>query len=57
MAEANVAADTPELERLKLLLKDQESIRKALVDMAKIEESANASKQKANSGVDGKSSN
>ena len=37
MADAAVAADTPELERLKLLIKDQESIRKSLVEIKKVE--------------------
>jgi chaperonin GroES len=54
MSEAQETADKPELERLKLLLKEQEDIRKNLVEMAKIDEQ---SKQQANSGVDGKSSN
>ena len=40
MADAAEAADKPELERLKLLLKDQESIRKALTELAKIEQGA-----------------
>ncbi len=53
MADANIAADAPELERLKLLLKEQESIRKSLIEMAKIDE---ASKQRADSGVGGQSS-
>jgi hypothetical protein len=53
MADAAEAADKPQLERLKLLLKDQESIRKSLVEVAKIEQS----EQRADSGVDGKSSN
>jgi hypothetical protein len=52
MADANIAADAPELERLKLLLKEQESIRKSLVEMAKIDE---ASKQRASQGVGGQS--
>ena len=37
MADAAVAADKPALERLKLLLSDQESIRKSLSEIAKIE--------------------
>ena len=37
MAQAEVAADTPEYKRLELILKEQESIRKSLVEMAKIE--------------------
>ena len=49
MADANIAADAPELERLKLLLQEQEGIRKSLVEMAKIDA---ASKQKSDSGVD-----
>ncbi|KKM79281.1 hypothetical protein LCGC14_1351420, partial [marine sediment metagenome] len=53
MAQAEVAADTPEYKRLELLLKEQESIRKSLVEMAKIDES----KREAKAGVDGKSSN
>ena len=40
MADAAEAADKPELERLKLLLKDQESIRKSLTELAKIEQGA-----------------
>jgi chaperonin GroES len=48
MAQAEVAADTPEYNRLKLLLEEQESIRKSLVEMAKID----ASNKAASSGVD-----
>jgi hypothetical protein len=54
IAEAGETADKPELERLKLLLKEQEDIRKNLVEMAKINEQ---SKQQANPRVDGKSGN
>ena len=43
MAQAEVAADTPEYKRLELLLKEQDSIRKSLIDMVKIE----ADKEKA----------
>ena len=57
IADASVAADSPELERLKLLLKEQESLRKSLVEMAKIESADEQSKRAANSGVGGKSSN
>jgi hypothetical protein len=39
MAQAEVAADTPELERLKLLVKEFDDKRKTLVEMAKIEQS------------------
>ena len=48
MAQAEVAADTPEYKRLELILKEQDSIRSSLVEMAKID----ASKQKPSSGVD-----
>lgn len=51
MAQAEVAADSPELERLKLIVKEFDDKRKALVEMAKIE----AAKQTADSGVGGKS--
>ena len=37
MADAEVAADTPEYKRLELILKEQDSIRQSLVEMAKIE--------------------
>jgi len=53
MADAEVQADKPELERLKLLVDEQDSIRKSLADLAKID----ADKQKATNGVGGKSSN
>jgi chaperonin GroES len=53
MAQAEVAADTPEYNRLKLILEEQESIRKSLVEMAKIDES----KRQAKEGLDRKSSN
>ena len=39
MAEAAETADAPQLERLKLLYKDQESIRKSLTELAKSEQS------------------
>jgi hypothetical protein len=51
MADAAVAADAPELERLELLLKEQDSIRKSLVEMAKIDEA------RANNRVGGESGN
>jgi chaperonin GroES len=38
MAQAEVAADTPELERLKLIVKEFDDKRKTLVEMAKIEQ-------------------
>ena len=52
MAEAAKVADEPQLERLKLLHKDQESIRKSLTEIAKLDD-----KRKAESRVDGKSGN
>jgi hypothetical protein len=51
IAEAEMAADAPELERLKLLLKEQGDIRKNLVELAKIDEAG------ANNGMDGKPGN
>jgi hypothetical protein len=48
MAEAEIAADAPEMERLKLLLAEQDSIRKSLVEMAKIQE-ANVENQRTTS--------
>jgi len=53
MAEAAETADKPTLERLKLLDKEQDSIRKSLTEVAKIEQSERESKDR----VDGKSSN
>ena len=53
IAEANLAADHPELERLTLLLKEQDSIRNSLVEMAKID----ASQQAADNGMAGESDN
>jgi hypothetical protein len=38
MADASVAADVPALERLKVLQKEQDSIRDSLIEMAKINE-------------------
>ena len=52
MAEAAETADKPTLERLKLLDQEQDSIRKSLVEVAKIEE-----QRKAAARVDGKSGN
>jgi len=40
MADANVAADKPGLERMKLLLDDLESQRKSIIEVAKIENAA-----------------
>ena len=39
MADASVSADSPELERLKILQKDQQSIREQLVEREKIDAS------------------
>ena len=54
MADAAQSADKPELERLKLLHSDQESIRKSLTEIAKLDEQ---NKREANSRVDRKPSN
>jgi hypothetical protein len=45
IAEAKKIADEPELERLKLLAKDQESIRRSLTEIAKLDEQSKQSKQ------------
>jgi chaperonin GroES len=52
MAEAEVAADKPELERLKLLVEDQGQVRKALADMAKIEADKQNAAKSSNEGTD-----
>jgi len=52
MADAAEAADKPTLERLKLLDKEQESIRKSLLEVKKIDD-----KQRTDSRVGGKSNN
>jgi len=54
MADAAVAADKPALERLKLIADELEGKRKAIIDLAKVEESA---KSRASKRVAGKSSN
>ena len=53
-AEAEVAADAPELERMKLILEDLSDQRKALTEIAKIEEGSAA---RADQRMDGKSGN
>jgi hypothetical protein len=53
MADAEVQADKPELERLKLLVDEQDSIRKSLAEIAKV----NAAERAANKRVEGKSGN
>lgn len=54
LAQAQKLGDDVETDRLELLLKEFEGRRKALLEMAKIDEQ---SKQRANSGVGGKSGN
>jgi len=46
MADANLAADSPELERLKILQKEQQSIREQLVEREKIDASKQIAKSK-----------
>jgi chaperonin GroES len=53
MADAEVQADKPELERLKLLVDEQDSIRKSLADLAKVD----ATERAASKRVEGKSGN
>lgn len=53
-ANAKKIADEPELKRLELILEELQDKRKTLVEMAKIDEQ---SKQRANSGMGGKSGN
>ena len=50
MAQAQETADKPELERLKLLDKEQDSIRKSLVELAKADEQRN--KRDTDTGLD-----
>ena len=54
MAQAEVAADTPEFKRLELMVKEFDDQRKALLEIAKIEQ---ADKQAASAGLAGKSGN